>query len=447
MKSRCVSRIWPQRGRPEASSDLEAGEVRVGRRHRAHEAQVARCRRRTAEQQQHGLRDIEALRGMPRSICASTARRVGARIRRRVNWWIFAASCSLARAMATSSARRASPPWFFSRSTSIWRSTSDTAPPLACGRRSVRQQFAVALEEIRIGAQPGWRSRRRSGRVAARSGSGRWMCSRMMLAHRVEMPGERYFSGAFHPQAVARALPADDERTAGQVHLHALDRAGHRRMPVAAAAQAPVPQAWVSPTPRSNTRRRTCPRPMISRKPTFTRRAKRGCDSSAGPMVATGAVATLAHIDDRMRIAHRRDGELHAPCGRSMWKRGPAWPAASKATDAGENAGSPMSTATVPGAPSSAAMTPGGALQLQVAVAGQAALAQQLGQAAHAIAALLHLAAVGVEDAVVGQRAVAARRFEHQRLVEADAAMPVGELPPLRGARWAVRRATVRRAR
>jgi len=41
------------------------------------------------------------------------------------------------------------------------------------------------------------------------------------------------------------------------------------------AAHAPVPQACVSPTPRSNTRRRTWSGATISRNPTFTRRGKR----------------------------------------------------------------------------------------------------------------------------------------------------------------------------
>jgi hypothetical protein len=36
------------------------------------------------------------------------------------------------------------------------------------------------------------------------------------------MSGERNFGRAFHPQAMARALPADEERTARQVHLHVL---------------------------------------------------------------------------------------------------------------------------------------------------------------------------------------------------------------------------------
>ena len=41
------------------------------------------------------------------------------------------------------------------------------------------------------------------------------------------------------------------------------------------AAQAPVPQARLSPVPRSNTRSRMCSGDTISTKPTFTRRGKR----------------------------------------------------------------------------------------------------------------------------------------------------------------------------
>src|SRR5512137_1597990 len=51
---------------------------------------------------------------------------------------------------------------------------------------------------------------------------------------------------------------------------------GPCRRPTATAAQAPVPHAWVSPTPRSNTRSLTLSGVTISRKPTFTRRGNRG---------------------------------------------------------------------------------------------------------------------------------------------------------------------------
>ena len=60
---------------------------------------------------------------------------------------------------------------------------------------------------------------------------------------------------------------------------------------------------------------------------------------------------------------------------------------------------------------------------------------QERRQAAHAVAALLDLAAVGVEDAVVSLRAGAARRLDHQGLVEADAGVTRGQRAPLRGGR------------
>ena len=64
------------------------------------------------------------------------------------------------------------------------------------------------------------------------------------------------------------------------------------RIAVSTAAQAPVPQARVSPTPRSNTRSLISLAFTISMKPTLTRSGKRSCRSMMGPRVATGASAT-----------------------------------------------------------------------------------------------------------------------------------------------------------
>ena len=64
------------------------------------------------------------------------------------------------------------------------------------------------------------------------------------------------------------------------------------RMPATTAAQAPVPQASVSPAPRSCTRRRTSRRDTTCRKPALTWRGKRGWVSMRGPSSATGAVST-----------------------------------------------------------------------------------------------------------------------------------------------------------
>ncbi len=65
------------------------------------------------------------------------------------------------------------------------------------------------------------------------------------------------------------------------------------------------------------------------------------------------------------------------------------------------------------------------------------ALLDDAGDAARAVAALLHLAAVGVEDPVIDRGARLARGLEHQRLVEADAGEPVGEAAEGAGGRGA----------
>mmetsp|Transcript_10793 Transcript_10793/g.29567 ORF Transcript_10793/g.29567 Transcript_10793/m.29567 type:complete len:240 (-) Transcript_10793:372-1091(-) len=62
-----------------------------------------------------------------------------------------------------------------------------------------------------------------------------------------------------------------------------------KRMPATTAAQAPVPQASVSPASRSNTRSAMRSRASTCMKPALTRRAKRACPSICGPCVATGA--------------------------------------------------------------------------------------------------------------------------------------------------------------
>src|SRR5690606_33085094 len=67
----------------------------------------------------------------------------------------------------------------------------------------------------------------------------------------------------------------------------------------------------------------------------------------------------------------------------------------------------------------------GGTVETYASIARHTTLAQQFGQAAHAIATLLHFTAVGVEDAVVRGEVAAARWLQHQRLIETDAAATV----------------------
>src|SRR5690606_12845939 len=65
-----------------------------------------------------------------------------------------------------------------------------------------------------------------------------------------------------------------------------------RRISTAAAAQAPLPQAWVSPTPRSKTRSRTRPWPSTWAKPTLAESGNAPLCCSAGPNRSTGAWST-----------------------------------------------------------------------------------------------------------------------------------------------------------
>ena len=101
-----------------------------------------------------------------------------------------------------------------------------------------------------------------------------------------------------------------------------------------------------------------------------------------------------------------------------------------------------MSTDTSSGLRMRAWMRPRGTVHGDVAGWRAAATVQQGGDAARAVAALLDLEPVGVEDAVEHGRSCPARRFEHQRLVEADAGMAVRQLAPVlrRGQRAAGRR-------
>ena len=66
-------------------------------------------------------------------------------------------------------------------------------------------------------------------------------------------------------------------------------------MPATTAAQAPVPQASVSPAPRSNTRRRMRARSTTCTNPALTRRGNRACRSISAPSSATGAASTISY--------------------------------------------------------------------------------------------------------------------------------------------------------
>jgi ribosomal protein S12 methylthiotransferase len=70
-----------------------------------------------------------------------------------------------------------------------------------------------------------------------------------------------------------------------------------------------------------------------------------------------------------------------------------------------------------------------GAVEHELGDALGRALAQEAGDAASAVAALLDFTAVGIEDPVVGGGSLTPRRLEHERLVEADAGVAIREAP------------------
>jgi hypothetical protein len=72
---------------------------------------------------------------------------------------------------------------------------------------------------------------------------------------------------------------------------------------------------------------------------------------------------------------------------------------------------------------------PAQGLHADFALVGEPALVHELHEAARAVAALLDLPAVGVEDAVAKVDPRLGRRFDDQDLVAADAAVAVGDAP------------------
>ena len=76
------------------------------------------------------------------------------------------------------------------------------------------------------------------------------------------------------------------------------------KTPATQTAQAPVPQASVSPLPRSQTRIRTSSGESTSTNSALTRSGKCGSVSIRGPSPSTPSVGQLLDERDAMRIAH-----------------------------------------------------------------------------------------------------------------------------------------------
>ena len=83
-------------------------------------------------------------------------------------------------------------------------------------------------------------------------------------------------------------------------------------MPTATAAQAPVPQASVSPAPRSNTRRRMASRATTCMKPALTPRAKRDVALDQRPLRRDRRGIDVGDELHRVRVAHRDHRDIDA---------------------------------------------------------------------------------------------------------------------------------------
>src|SRR5690606_13353078 len=192
------------------------------------------------------------------------------------------------------------------------------------------RQVGELLEEIRVPAQPG------SHLVRAEFLLG--------LAHACHSPSNTNAAGpammigaSSAAQPMRRSPPGNDT-----VACRAMRP---RRTSAATAAQAPLPQARVSPTPRSYTRRRTWSGASTWAKPTLTDCGNAGEACRAAPSPATSAVPTSPTsitacglpIDTAPNTTRR-------PSSSSAYSAASASNPAS-GTAAGAKRGAPMSTA------------------------------------------------------------------------------------------------------
>jgi hypothetical protein len=165
--------------------------------------------------------------------------------------------------------------------------------------------------------------------------------------------------------------------------------------------------------------------------------------SIAGRVVATGADGRRRRRAHRVRVAHRHaprprrcgSPSLERPQRAAVDRRGARPAGVERARAAAGEGGAPMSTVTRPSSCRRSSITAVHGLDTIVSLVGQAARAHEAGEAARAVAALLDLAAVGVEDAVAEVDAGRVGRLDDEDLVGADAEAAVAEAAHLRARR------------
>src|SRR5690606_19261373 len=191
-------------------------------------------------------------------------------------------------------------------------------------------QVRELAQEVRVPAQPG----------------GDLVGSVLLLdiAHACHSPsntnaaGPAMMTGASSRSQPMRKSPPGNDTVASRARRP-------RRTSDATAAQAPLPQARVSPTPRSYTRRRSWSGASTWAKPTFTERGNAAEPCSALPIPATSALATSATSITACGLPiDTAPKATRLPATSSAYSPA-STPKPASGTSAGANRGTPMATA------------------------------------------------------------------------------------------------------
>src|SRR5690606_3229540 len=133
------------------------------------------------------------------------------------------------------------------------------------GNAQLGNQLVVIDEKLRVSAEVGCDS----------VGVGQLRAGWVLLGHRRTCPSKTRTAGPVMITGCPEPAHSMDRRPPGR-SICTGESIQPWRIAATAAAQAPVPQAWVSPAPRSHTRSLACWRLRTCRKPALTRCGKRG---------------------------------------------------------------------------------------------------------------------------------------------------------------------------
>ena len=201
------------------------------------------------------------------------------------------------------------------------------------------------------------------------------------------------------------------------------------RTPATQTAQAPVPQASVSPEPRSQVRWRTVSRLRTSMNSTLVRLGKRGSVSICGPTPRTSSSVALVDERDAVGVAHRDAGDGERAAGdfeRRVDRRIAGERRGNLA--AGEDRLAHVDADALDLAGAEFEVERGTACRRRRSAAGRggdAVVVDVLGDAADAVAAHFGLGAVGVEHPHLGVGAVDGA--DQDQAVGADAEVAIGD--------------------